>query len=173
MPGRRWLLLAAGVVALAALVTGRLYVFPPSRLGPIDGGTETGLSESKPHDWLDVFIGGFEPHGPDDVHVRAVRVTGVPRGLRVIGVHALDGGPSAGNETGDLQQKFPGRFDYRPVTEMVFRPGQPERWTLLIVVEALEPGEWHTTGFDIDWSAGWYRGTTHYDYKVGMKVQAP
>ena len=173
MPGRRRLVVLVSVVAvLAATLAGmRFLTDTPRLLGPGPSETEAGVNESKVGDWLNVSMSEFIPHGPDPVTVRAVRVTGVPGGLRVIGVHAIRGAAAVGAVIGDLQKLHPGKFDYRPVTEMVFEEGKPEEWTLLVIVEATAPGEWHTTGIDVDWSAGRHRGTTHYGYKLGMVVQ--
>ncbi|MDQ1711923.1 MAG: hypothetical protein QOE45_1373 [Frankiaceae bacterium] len=172
MPGRRRLRVLAGAAALVAALAGAwFFLHTPRLLGPGRSETESGLSKSRVGDWLNVSFHGFEPHGSDPVHVRGVRVTGLPRGLRVVGLHAFEGPASIGAETGDLQKKYPGVFEYRPVTEMVFRAGQPEEWSLLVIVEATEPGDWHTTGIDVDWTAGRHRGTTHYGYKVAMTVQ--
>jgi hypothetical protein len=173
MPGSRRLVAAlVSVVALAAVLAGAWYFTrTPTRLGPGPSDTEAGLSESKVGERLNVSMSDFVAHGPDPVRVRAVRVTGVPEGLRVVGVHAIKGPAAIGAISGDLQQLYPGKFEYRPVTEMVFRAGEPEEWALLVIVEATKPGDWHTTGIDVDWSAGRHRGTTHYGYKLGMVVQ--
>lgn len=174
MRGRRGILLAAGVVTIvAALAAARLLLFAPSRLGPGSDPNETGLNDARVGERLNVFLSGFEPKGDDPVRVRAIRVTDLPRGLRLVGIHALFDGPTAGTRVGDLQQRFPGEFDFRPVTDMVFEAGRPERWSIVVVVEATEVGEWRTSGIEVDWSAGWYRGSTRYPYRIGMNVVHP
>lgn len=156
MPGSRRLVVAlVTVVAIAATVTSAWYlVRTPNRLGPGASDTEAGFYESKVGDWLNVAMSPFNPHGADPVRVRAVRVTGLPRGLRVVGLHALRTPVAIGAVSGDLRKLHPSKYDYRPVTEMVFREGKPEEWALLVIVEATQPGDWHTTGIDVEWSAG-------------------
>jgi hypothetical protein len=118
---------------------------------------------------MDAFEGGFEPHGHGTIHVRAVRLTGFPEGLRLVGVYSLEGGPPAGYRHGLLPSDVVARL--RPVTDMAFRVGaRQEEWGLVIVVEGTKPGVWRTTGIDVDWRAGWHEGTAHYAYRVGMDV---
>jgi hypothetical protein len=171
MPGRRprRLALAVGVVAVAAtLAAARVLVFGSPALGPGPSGTTTGIIGPVGERGT-IFVGDFEPHGHKPVHVRSVRVTGVPNGMRIVAVYALDGGPPAGANHGGPDPKIVNRL--RPVTDMVFRPGAArEEWGLVVVVEATKPGVWVTTGLDVSWKAGWRRGTTHYDYHLKMTV---
>lgn len=177
MPGRRRHLLVAvvSVVTLvAALTAARLFVLPWQRLAPLASATDSGVNASGVGERMTVFLGGFQARGRDPVHVRKVTITGVPRGLRIIAVRAQQGGPSGGVFDGNLPEKEPGKWDFQPVTRMVFHPGRTPRayeaWNLVIEVEAVQSGEWRTTGIDITWKAGWRRGTTHYDNTVSMKV---
>jgi hypothetical protein len=177
LPGSRRRRLAVAVIVVAfaaALAARRVFIAPPQRLGPESAGTDTGLDESNVGDVMNVFLGGFNPHGSATVHVRAVRLTGVPAGLRVVGLYALEDGPTAGVVRGDLRARkdYGGeKLVYRPVTDMTFHAGTRERWTLLIIVQAERPGRWRTTGIDVDWKSGWYQGTAHYRHTVSMTVQ--
>ena len=174
MPGRhrRLVWVAAALLVIGAAVFGgwRHYDSGPPRLGPTEADTTLGL-DAKVGERLNAMIAGFHPHGPDPVRVRAVRVTGLPRGLRLVGIHALESGGGGGALGGDLQKDYPGKFEYRPVTDIVFNEGEREGWNILVIVEALEPGDWKSTGLDIDWSAGRRRGTTHFTSRVGMIVR--
>jgi hypothetical protein len=158
----------AGVVVLAAaLVAIRVLAFGPPRLGPEDYDDNSGVTV--PVALAETFFAGdFGPHGPDPVYVRGVHLTGVPRGIRVVGIYGLDGGPAGGSQT-TVDAAVRARF--RPVTDMVFRPGAPrEEWGLVIVLEGTEPGTWETTGIDIAWRAGWHRGTAHYRHRFRLDV---
>lgn len=178
MPGRRRSLLAvlASVALLGATLAGaRAYVLPRQRLAPHDTTTDTGISSAVVGEHMTVFLGGFHARGRDPVHVRSVRITGVPRGLRIVAIRAIQGGNlSAGAQNGNLVHEQREGYDFRPVTEMVFHPGEEPRghepWNLAIVVEAVAQGDWRTTGLDIEWKAGWLRGTTHYKHTLSMTV---
>jgi hypothetical protein len=161
----------AGAVALAtALVAIRVLVYGPPRLGPKDYDDTSGVTV--PVAVAETFfVGEFGPHGPDPVHVRGVRLTGVPRGIRVVGIYGLEGGPSGGSQT---TVDATVRARYRPVTDMVFRAGAPrEEWGLVVVLEGTEPGNWVTSGIDVAWRAGWHRGTAHYKHRFELDVTAP
>ncbi|MDQ1712547.1 MAG: hypothetical protein QOE45_1997 [Frankiaceae bacterium] len=172
MPGRRRrLLIVTSAVALAAaLVTMRaLASASPPRLGPADYDDTNGVTVPVANVQT-FFAGGFEPHGSDPVHVRSVHLTGVPRGIRVVGVYGLEGGPPGGSQSAPdagLRARF------RPVTDMVFHAGKPrEEWVLVILLEGTEPGTWVTTGIDVAWRAGRHRGTSHYKHRFELDVTA-
>jgi len=171
MPGRRRrrLVIAVSVVTVvAALAAVRVVVFGPARLGPPLSDTTTGIPGPVGERGT-VFLGEFQPHGDDPVHVRSVHVTGVPRGIRIVAVYGLEGGPAAGSNHGDPDPSIRPRL--RPVTDMVFVPGAPhEEWGLVVVMEAVSPGVWITSGLDVSWKAGWRRGKTHYNYRLKMTV---
>lgn len=170
-PSRRVVVGAIAIIAVA-LAAARLLLATPPRLGP--GAAEDKQGGIGPvGDRMTFFHGALHPHGPDPVHIRSVRITGVPAGMRVVAVYGLEGGNALGAEHGDPDPNIRARL--RPVQDIVLRAvpeGQPEQWSLVVVTEALAPGDWETTGIDVAWSAGRYRGTTHYDYRFGMRVAA-
>jgi hypothetical protein len=161
---------ALGTIAVVAVLAAlRVFVLGPVALGPGGGGT-TGVS-GRVGEHHTVGAGGFEPHGSRPVHVRAVRLTGVSGGVRVVGIWAVEGPNVIGALNGDPDPRL--RPWLRPVTDMVFHPGAPrDEWALVIVLTATEPGDWTTTGIDVDWSTRWRRGTSHYKYRFGIKATA-
>jgi hypothetical protein len=154
---------------VAALAAVRLFVVPPDRLGPVTIDATVGSPPVRAGEQFVAPFGGFEPHGPDPVHFRKVRVTGVPSGMRIVGIYANDGAARGGIDNGPPDPKtFP---NLRPVTDIVLRASdQYEAWGIVIVFEGTKPGVWETTGIDVDWKAGWYRGTAHYGYKLRVTV---
>lgn len=173
MPGNRrrpWIVVVSALAIAVALVAARVYLHAPRRLGP--GGDSSTTTISGPvGERMTTFVGGFRPHGSDPVRVLSVRLTDVPRGLRVVGIYGLEGGPPAGYQHGDPDPDVRARL--RPVTDMVLREvpeGAREAWGVVVVLEAVEPGTWVTTGVDVTWKAGRHKGTTHYDYRLGMDV---
>lgn len=173
MPGsrRRLIAVAAGAVAIAAaLAAARVFVLGPYPLGPGTVGTTTS-AEGRVGEHRTFCAGAFDPRGSRPVHVRSVHLTGVPRGLRVVGIWGIESGHVNCEFNSDPDPSVRARL--RPVTDMVYRPGSPEEeWQLVIVLAATEPGEWTTTGLDIAWSAGWRRGTSHYKYRFAIRATA-
>jgi hypothetical protein len=170
---RRRLLIVACAAVVVASTTGLVGVHAltsgPARLGPKDYDDTSGV-HLRVGERDTAFAGDFGVHGSDPVHVRSVRLTGVPRGIRVVGIYGLEGGPPGGAQS-ELDAATRARL--RPVTDMVFRPGAPrEEWGLVIVLQAVEPGTWVTTGIDVSWRAGWRHGTAHYNHRYELAVTA-
>lgn len=173
MPGRwsrRATLFAASAVALLTVLAAAWAIFlGPRRLGPEHSDTTT-TGQGFVGDHETYCAGGFYPSGGRTVHVRSVRPTGIRPGLAVVGVWGVRGGMVACGINGDPDPVL--RAHLRPVSEMAFHPHAPrEEWTLVVVLRAVLPGEWISTGLDIAWSAGLQRGTTHYNYRMGIWVK--
>ena len=164
------LAVALALVAVVALVVAmaRGAILRPA-LGPSDAWDRTGI-DAYVGERMTVFSGHFGVHGGSPVHVRGVRVTGLPRGMRLVAVYGLDAGTTGGYNHGDPDPRLRSRL--HPVTDIVWIPGENEvrAWGLCFVFEATAVGNWATTGFDISWRAGWRRGTTHFRHEFSMDV---
>lgn len=155
--GRRRRVLVSGLGIVLALAALRVFVLGPPGLAS-GNGSEIGAQARVGEDRTFCFQ-GLEPQGSRPVRLRSARLTGVPRGLQVVGIWGLDGvGPCGYN--GDPEPALRARL--RPVSDVVLHPGAPyPEWTLVVVLTATEPGDWVTKGVDVDWSTRWRRGTAH------------
>jgi hypothetical protein len=164
-------IVAAGVVLIigTALAARQFLVSDTApALRAYDGSIGSGSERTTVGTLVNVGFTTFQPQGKHPVRVQAVRVTGVPDGLRVVKVLAshIKGEPTVGADYGDLEKNPTHHFF--PVTAVTFEPGQPEDWYLVVTVAATRSGTWKTEGLDIDWTAGHRHGTTHYRYWVGV-----
>ena len=119
------------------------------------------------------LFGGSLSLGPrkGTVAVRSVRVTGVPDGMEVVGVHGVnikEGSPRQGAGRGDPAASG---IKVHPVSDVRVTAGETEWWYVLIVVRITKPGTWTTSGVDVSWRQGWRRGTQHYPFRVRVSTE--
>ena len=135
-------------------------------------GSNDGVVGRHDHFGLD----GYDVNGDEEVHLLDAKVVGVPDGMEVIEIQAVErkkGDGFAGGWDGDLRSGLGADLKFVPVEQVVFQPGKNvyQLYYIVVTVKAIRHGEFHTKGLELGWKAGRRTGTTFFPYKVGLIVR--
>lgn len=101
------------------------------------------------------------------MRVTDVRVTGVPAGMEVVGVHAVSVHESSRIGVGDGDATTSEDIRTRPLGDIQLG-GEEEEWYVVVTVRITRRGRWTSGGVDVSWRDGWRRGTAHLPYRLGV-----
>ncbi len=118
-----------------------------------------------------VGLNSLQVHGNKPVQLRSAQILGVPDGMEVMGVWAVDRrelGHGLISARGDLKCRYP-RLNLHPVPEVVLQPGETD-WFLVAKIKATALGSFETKGVRVDWRVGRREGSRTYDDVAGLNV---
>ena len=158
--------LIAGCALLLVVGLGAWRVSTRPALGDGVGRTSVGVRAMAPGEVA--LFGGSLSLGArkGTVAVRSVRMTGVPDGMEVVGIHGVNIAEGSRRIGAGRGEPAANGITVHPVSDVRVTAGETEWWYVLFVVRITKPGTWTTTGVDVSWRQGWRRGTQHYEYTV-------
>ena len=178
-PARRFLVGACGLSLLALVSVGAL-------LGARTVWAPVGLHIDQGQDVHDAAIGErvyfgvqIQADGGGEVDLLAARLTGVPAGLRVVGVYGQQlYGPTDQYVGADSEEAMRLRFPLlkeHPIGDVRLpADGRPDPgWALLVVLQGTRPGRFVAGGLDVTARQGGRQSTVHSAYRLGLTVRDP
>ena len=162
---------AAVLLALALLVA--CGDEDANALRGLDVETEVGTEPLAVNEHSFVGFSGFSTHGADQIRFRSARLTGVPSGMRVHGIWAVDKRTTGGVVLGGASPEEMRQIRRQPVNQVRLTPGQREDWFLIAEVSASRRGTFRTRGIEITYEAGGKKGAAEYPYAVAVRVETP
>lgn len=121
-------------------------------------------------------LDGYRVKGNKPVHITGAKVVGVPIGMKVIKIQAVERDEGAGFlgawDGEPIDSGYGAGLKFVPVTDVVFQPGDDfyQRYYIVVTVMATTSRHLVSMGIELQWKAGQSTGSAFFPYKVSLKV---